>query len=708
LSRALLATAVPLALAGGVTAANPTVVAPRMILAQNGFGNRENSYAWAMGWFKGKLYVGTGRDVLCVENETTQFYVPLTKKYSTTPVIGDRCPPDPYHMNLRAEIWQYTPGSGRWRRVYRSPATTRNPESPKKRVASDIGYRDMATYTDPRGRTALYAAGVSADEYLPPLLKRHPPRILRSYDGTHWHALHLPSVLVHRQGGTVRPMGFRSLVVWKHRLFVTATPDLTGDGSLFEIIKPWSDHPRLIQVTPPNLSVFEVVTFDGDLYLGCGNPTSGYSVWESSGVGRPFTPIVTGGAGRGDVITSVVSMKVYRNALYVGASGWYQNSLPLSEMIRIRRDGQWTLVVGSPRKLPDGKMAYPTSGLNDGFDSLFNAHFWRMAVQHGALYVGTNSWAYSLKEIKGQIGLDEQIKSQIGISDLLAGDQGYQLWATCDGEDFFPVTRDAFGTSENNFGARTLAPDGPNGENLYIGSANHPQGTTIIDDREPACSSLINRRHVVASPSAMIADTVHRGTLLSWKPSASAARYEVLAAREISATVYLQGPPTMPNGFQLEGAVPTLASPEAPGSVPVTVSLPGAFEPVATTSSSHYLARLPGHRVYEVLAMNARGKTSGPSNAQIAPAPEPPPTFSALRPLLGGWPLASAARGGARSRPERLLGAAQAAWSRGNRSTALRDVQRLQAAARGQDEQVSALALRLERRLKYANVAGGP
>ncbi len=34
------------------------------VIAQDGFGERDNSYAWSMGWFKGKLYVGTGRDVL--------------------------------------------------------------------------------------------------------------------------------------------------------------------------------------------------------------------------------------------------------------------------------------------------------------------------------------------------------------------------------------------------------------------------------------------------------------------------------------------------------------------------------------------------------------------------------------------------------------------------------------------------------------------
>ena len=43
------------------------------VLAQHGFGDPQNSYAWAMGWFKGKLYVGTGRRVLCVEGATSQF-----------------------------------------------------------------------------------------------------------------------------------------------------------------------------------------------------------------------------------------------------------------------------------------------------------------------------------------------------------------------------------------------------------------------------------------------------------------------------------------------------------------------------------------------------------------------------------------------------------------------------------------------------------
>ena len=159
-----------------------------------------------MDWFDGKLYVGTGRDVLCVENETNQYFVPLEKRYTTNPAVGVRCPEDPYDMNLRAQIWQYAPKTSKWQLVYRAP-TERNPVQKTKQVASDIAYRGMQVFAPPGGRPALYAAGVSADEYLPSLLTSHPPRIMRSFDGVHWTALHLPRVVVHYPGGLGPPDG---------------------------------------------------------------------------------------------------------------------------------------------------------------------------------------------------------------------------------------------------------------------------------------------------------------------------------------------------------------------------------------------------------------------------------------------------------------------------------------------------------------------
>lgn len=35
-------------------------------VASAGFGDPHNSHAWSMEWFKGRLYVGTSRDILWV------------------------------------------------------------------------------------------------------------------------------------------------------------------------------------------------------------------------------------------------------------------------------------------------------------------------------------------------------------------------------------------------------------------------------------------------------------------------------------------------------------------------------------------------------------------------------------------------------------------------------------------------------------------
>jgi len=58
--------------------------------------------------------------------------------------------------------------------------------------------------------------------------------LLRSFDGIHWQTLQMPSVVVNFPNGESRPMGYRSFAIWHGHLFVTATPDITGDGAVFE------------------------------------------------------------------------------------------------------------------------------------------------------------------------------------------------------------------------------------------------------------------------------------------------------------------------------------------------------------------------------------------------------------------------------------------------------------------------------------------
>jgi len=77
-------------------------------------GSALNDYAWSMQWFKGKLYVGTGR----FENDGT---------YATI-------------ATMTGQIWAYTPGgkdgrSGTWALVYQSPQVLGIPR--------EFGYRWM-------------------------------------------------------------------------------------------------------------------------------------------------------------------------------------------------------------------------------------------------------------------------------------------------------------------------------------------------------------------------------------------------------------------------------------------------------------------------------------------------------------------------------------------------------------------------------------
>ena len=141
--------------------------------------------------------------------------------------------------------------------------------------------------------------------------------------------------------------------------------------------------------------------FNGYLYIGAGDTTTGYSVWRTNASGDlPYTltPVVTGGAGRGPVMTSVVSMYPYKGRLYVGSAGGYSTLLPSSELIRINPNDSWESIAGNARLAPYG-LIFPLSGLGDGFGNPFNAHIWRLQEHNGVLYAGTNddSWCFGTR-----------------------------------------------------------------------------------------------------------------------------------------------------------------------------------------------------------------------------------------------------------------------------------------------------------------------
>jgi hypothetical protein len=741
------------------------------LVAQHGFGDSRNGIAWSAEWFRGKLYVGTGRMVNCIQNQVVDFYLVVSEAYKTRPISGERCPPNPYDMNLRAEIWQYTPTTQHWRMVFKSP-NIRNPRARGKFVGRDVAFRGMAVYRDSRGRKRLYIGSVTANEYIPELKRRYPPRILSTRDGVHFRETPAKNLIGRTPNGIRRPIGFRSMQVWRGRLYVSASSTLTGQGAVFEVIRPWSRRARFKQVTPSTLSVFETEVFAGHLYAGTGDRATGYGVYRIGAtrrhpegkralrrasralrgahravrrtedgrasddsahrrvrradgrvrrarhrVGRAYRryaalryyvrPIVTGGAGRGGTATSVVAMKVFRNRLYVGSSGWYNEEVPISELIRVDRRGRWQVVAGAPRQI-NGVTRGPVSGLGDGFYNIFSAHFWRMAEYHGALYVTTNDWSYLVRTIFPHV--EPWLAG--ALQSALAGEYGFDVWASCNGRDWFPVTRNAFGQSNMlDFGGRNLVPS-PAG--LFIGTANHVQGVRVWRNRVGACSTLVGdrrRRHAlkqrrravapsvgIAAPRGLLTDAQRAGNIVSWLPTGGVERYRVMRAEYESLKLTLADTPVMPDGFMLETQVPEVVPPGTPGAREVELPVLRDYTTIATARQPFYVDRTSkrGRRyAYRVIAVGASGDRSPPSAVQTAPDPRPPPTFAQLARMLG----ASTPSG-------KLALAARAQSDRGRRKAQLRMLAQLKRSV-DPDSDAGGLADRLQRHIRYAAVAGG-
>ena len=403
---------------------------------QPGFGDYQNSYAWSMEWFNGKLYVGTARNIQCVELATEETDFPNSHRYPPKPGGCPICTTNPYDLNLQAEIWAYTPATKSWARVFQSPNDLPNPLAPGKFVARDIGFRDMIVFTEADGTQALYVGGVSAREYIPGLPF---PRLLRSTDGINFAPvpLSIPNI-----PNTF--MGLRAMASYNGSLFMTASTELTGEGIVVQSTNPAAGSFQI--VTAPTFKAYELEVFNNYLYIGAADLKLGYSLWKTKATGKPpysLTPVVTGGAGRGKTMASVVSMHVFNGDLYVGAAGWDALLSPC-ELIRVNPNDTWDVVVGNQRVDPTTRrMKFPISGLPDGFGNPFNAHIWRIDDFNGSLYAGTNDASLAYAKL-------------VPFYPGIATHYGFDLYSTKDGVYWNVVTTTGFG-SPTSFGARTMA-----------------------------------------------------------------------------------------------------------------------------------------------------------------------------------------------------------------------------------------------------------
>ena len=448
---------------------------------ENGFGDPNNSYAWSMAWFKGKLYVGTVRNTL--ELATYKEPPPEMDPYPV-PV-----PDSPTDLDLRAEIWQYTPETETWARVYQSPEFPIMLPDGTVWTARDAGYRSMVVHLDETGEEALY---IGTHIYV-----GAQARLLRTTDGENFQALTFNPGMELPEG--VRLTSFRSLVSFNGHLYTTpvstgGTAELSEVQIVFESVsrdlvnsifhfRPVSES-GFGDVT--NATIFEMAAFNGHLYAGTGNGIKGYQIWKTDASGQPpynWTQVIVDGAYRGPLNEGTASMFPFKGHLYVGGGirgGGYDPAIGISgapELIRVNPDDSWDLIVGQPRQTPDGYKT-PLSGQWPGFGNMFNGYFWRIQGHEDWLYLGTLDNSAFLPYLPL-----ENIPPQL-IAWIVQWQGGFDLWKSHDGVQWYRVTKLGF-DNPLNIGVRTFQST-PVG--LFVGSANpftagdlagHPGGAEV-------------------------------------------------------------------------------------------------------------------------------------------------------------------------------------------------------------------------------------
>jgi pimeloyl-ACP methyl ester carboxylesterase len=450
-------------------------------IATGGFGDNSNTFAWSQAWFNHKFYVGTGREVRCVSSASADVQ---NGTHSYPPKDGS-CPADPKDLRLQAEIWQYTPETHSWVRVYQSPATVpigNDAAGNPVLAALDIAYRGMTVFTEPDGTQALYAAGVTAGEIygnIPPYTFQTypPPRILRTTDGVNWAPLPQPPGSFLANISSTAPadanvFGFRSLTSYHGMLFATAG-NYFGNGMIIASANPAAGGDAWFAAGPSfdQLPAWDMTVFNDQLYVVGGTITNanGYFVAETNAAGTPpytFNTVVSQGGTSAPGTKEALSMAVFNNALYVGTDG-------PTELIRINTDNTWDLIIGAPRSTPQGQKN-PLSGIGEYFDNQFNRHFWRLGVvpsgAHAGIYFTTYDYSIQLEQLWE-------------VANLIANDYGTDIYTSPDGINWTAVTTTGFGDGYN-YGGRTIetTPFGTSiGMARYIGGTQIWLDQTVLD-----------------------------------------------------------------------------------------------------------------------------------------------------------------------------------------------------------------------------------
>jgi hypothetical protein len=475
-------------------------------IADNGFGDRQNNYAWSMEEFNGDIYVGTGRGVDTFNIMWEQLWAamdpgvrpPELPDVDHPPFLQDFLQRDATYGFLvkdpdtlqewvadsRAEIWRYR--KGKWARVYQSPLVNsylRDADDPSVlagyQVAKTSGFRSMITFTDKNRVKGLYATSGGLSFALP----AQQNMLYRTTNGTNWTPLSTPAGMGRES---------RAMAVLNGKLYI----GVGGAAGAVHASVWCSDDPasgnwtKVMDFTEPGLDssnqgIKSMCAYNGKLYVGTQN-RDGYQVYRST-TGAPagndsWVRVVTDGAGD-RYNANAQTMKVFNGKLYITSL-----SLPFIsdydefkgfEMIRVNPNDSWELVMGAYTPVdppsPEYENRVPISGRPAGFGNPMAFYGWSMEVYNGYLYVGDLDTSVFLRYLDDYEGSLPDIP---GLGLLAAAAQltaGCDLWRSRDGVNWSSVTVTGFKTPEN-YGFRTMKATS---KGLFLGTANPFDGCEI-------------------------------------------------------------------------------------------------------------------------------------------------------------------------------------------------------------------------------------
>lgn len=453
-------------------------------IAENGFGDGSNSYAYSAVWYDEHLYIGSNRDIIPMLLMRAPFKI--TFDIPPVPV-----PNEWTELDLRGQIWRYSVRTGQWNRVYHSPLV---PGYEGRMTPQAFGFRGMTVFKGTSdARPAIYTIPAVGRMALQSVT-------LRSSDGTSFDVLPDPRVPgLDEQFGSVRAMA-----AFKGKLFVApsasrpnpkAQRDESGRDVYVSMVNTARQSAVLCSSDPAsgewalsslpvfgdstNASIIDMCVCGDYLYVGTLNVRHGFQLWRTTADGPPphdWELVIDRGADRGAYNQAVLSMTAFQGDLYIGTciqnGGFdrvYQIGPAAGEVLRVRPNGTWDLVVGDPRMTRQG-LKVPTSGMRSGFNNPLTCYIWRMCAHDGAIYVGTcdNSSFVPYSSPETLPAHVRRLLDPESLERFMDRFGGCELWRSTDGDNWMPVTRNGFG-NRYNLGIRALVST-PHG--LFAGTAN--------------------------------------------------------------------------------------------------------------------------------------------------------------------------------------------------------------------------------------------